>query len=258
MNLRRKIAATLAGASAAFLVAGLAVFAPSAAVAADAPYLNPNPPVAGTPAALTDGTTPTAWWIAPNCDGTFWSLAQTGGASYTPATGDIGKCVVVQSGASFFISQPIAAVYAGPVTPITPGVGIPVPPGLAPLTPIVPAQPATPSSPASPQCGTHEAASGGVALPGGGGSVAPGGLFRVRLTAGANEHVALAVSYPGASAATVLGGTTDGDGNAFFNIRVPRRTAAGAGTIQGASADGTVIFDACFDVAGRAVHPAAG
>jgi len=56
----------------------------------------------------------------------------------------------------------------------------------------------------------------------------------------------------------MFGATTDADGNAFFNIRVPARAAAGAASLQGADSSGNVIFNGCFTVTGRAVHPATG
>jgi hypothetical protein len=113
--------------------------------------------------------------------------------------------------------------------------------------------------------GTVETASGGVALPGGGNSVAPGGLFRARITSGANENVTITVTLPGTPAPGItVAGTasrtvrTNADGNAFFNIRVPRNTPAGTGSVSGANAAGAVIFHSTFNIAGRAVHPAAG
>jgi hypothetical protein len=113
--------------------------------------------------------------------------------------------------------------------------------------------------------GTVETATGGVALPGGGGSVAAGGLFRARLTAGANESITITVNLPGTAAPgiSVAGSastttTTNADGNAFFNVRVPRATPAGTASVVGTNAAGAVIFFSEFQVGGRVAHPAAG
>jgi len=113
--------------------------------------------------------------------------------------------------------------------------------------------------------GTVETPAGGVALPGGGSSVPSGGLFRTRLTAAPNEEVTISVTLPGGGAPGIaVAGTasrtvtTDASGNAFFNVRVPRATPAGTGTVVGTNSAGTVIFFSEFQIAGRAVHPAAG
>jgi len=113
--------------------------------------------------------------------------------------------------------------------------------------------------------GTVETESGGVALPGGGDSVAPGAAFRARISAGAGEEVTITVTLPGTPApGIVVAGaasrttTTDAEGNAFFSIRVPRGTPAGMGHVIGTNSAGHEIFRSEFLISGRAVHPAAG
>jgi len=113
--------------------------------------------------------------------------------------------------------------------------------------------------------GTVETATGGVALPGGGNSVGAGGVFRARITSGANESVSITVNLPGTAVPgiTVAGSrtittTTNADGNAFFTVRVPRATPAGVGSVVGTNAAGAVIFYSEFNVGGRVAHPAAG